>query len=301
MKSALPIIHSSIACKNVKTLVDSGCQQSVVAADLLKSIGVNYGGRRTIVTMLDGNTTECLGEVRLCVTVDNDCVQISCLVSPTLVCDCRLILGIDRIKKLGGVYIDANGNAVFGKHSSRVVTAVASGGHITPMCQIDDSDFVAVYDGIKWTIRWKWKDGVQELSNQCAEYKIADNCKDDYNKEIEQWIADGWLEPHNEVVHGNVKGIIPLMAVFQPNKQRKVRPVMDYSRELNHYISSNPGVDVAICQEKLREWRRFGQNSCIVDLKKSLFTATCRPRTAKVSSCEIRWKALCYDSHGIWS
>jgi len=49
---------------------------------------------------------------------------------------------------------------------------------------------------------------------------------------------------------GPVKGVIPLLAVFQPNKE-KVRSVMDY-RELNNYVESHTGNDkVAVCGEKI--------------------------------------------------
>ena len=44
---------------------------------------------------------------------------------------------------------------------------------------------------------------------------------------------------------------------------------MDYWRELNQYISSNPGIDVAVCQDKLRKWRKFGSNCSMLDLKKA--------------------------------
>lgn len=43
---------------------------------------------------------------------------------------------------------------------------------------------------------------------------------------------------------------------------------MDYSREQNGYISSNSGMDAAVCQETLREWRKLGSNACVLDLKK---------------------------------
>ena len=35
------------------------------------------------------------------------------------------------------------------------------------------------------------------------------------------------------------------------------------------YISSNPGVDGAVCQDKLRKWHKFGSNCSRVDLKKA--------------------------------
>lgn len=75
--------------------------------------------------------------------------------------------------------------------------------------------------------RWKWKDKQPVFHNQCAECSIKSNCKEEYENELKQWIADGWLEPHDESVHGNSSGVIPQMAVFQRNKSGKVKPVMD--------------------------------------------------------------------------
>ncbi|XP_067931172.1 uncharacterized protein [Watersipora subatra] len=173
---------------------------------------------------------------------------------------------MDGIKKLGGVCINQEGDVSFGEVAPLVAKCTKP-----PQleCQVDDSDFTANFDGEKWTVSWKWKGNEPLLSNQCAQYTIKENCKQQYINEIEQWIHDGRLVEHDEGVHGTVDGLIPLMAVFQPNKHRKVRPVMDYSRELNDYISFNPGQGVAICQKKLRKWRQMGNNVCMLDLQKA--------------------------------
>ncbi|XP_035828301.1 uncharacterized protein LOC101862068 [Aplysia californica] len=84
-----------------------------------------------------------------------------------------------------------------------------------------------------------------------------------FEKEIQSWIEEGILLPWNEKVE---IGIIPLMAVVQPTKN-KVRPVLDY-RELNKYISSHTGGDFTdVCGETLREWRQTTDAATIVDLK----------------------------------
>lgn len=62
---------------------------------------------------------------------------------------------------------------------------------------MEDSDFSAVFDGVKWTIRWKWKDKEPVLTNQCAQSKIAESCKHGCGAAIDQWISDGWLEQHD--------------------------------------------------------------------------------------------------------
>ena len=65
---------------------------------------------------------------------------------------------------------------------------------------------------------------------------------------------------------GPVKGVIPFLAVFQPNKD-KVHPVMDY-RELNNFVECHTGDDmVAVCGEKVRKWRQLQGELKVVDLK----------------------------------
>ncbi|XP_067935621.1 uncharacterized protein [Watersipora subatra] len=224
--------------------------------------------------MLNGNSTQCCGEADINVAIDHcDTIQLRCLVVPELVCGCGLILGVDGIYKLKGVTIRARDRVTIGCASQPVVAMLYEDNSKlkkpeTDCLTIEDTDFKAVFDGTKWTVVWKWNIHKPELKNQCAEYAINTDYKEQYSCEIEQWISNGWLEPHDVKIHGNVSGIIPLMAVFQSNKGRKVRPVMDYSRELNKHVNSNPENDVTICQEKLRQWRTLGDNVCMLDLKK---------------------------------
>jgi len=56
------------------------------------------------------------------------------------------------------------------------------------------------------------------------------------------------------------------MAVEQKNKA-KTRPVMDY-RYLNTFLSSHTA-EADVCGEKLRDWRRMGNNAAIIDLRKA--------------------------------
>lgn len=56
------------------------------------------------------------------------------------------------------------------------------------------------------------------------------------------------------------------MAVVQQNKE-KVRPVLDY-REVNSYLSPHTA-DSNVCGEKIREWRRCGQEIALIDLRKA--------------------------------
>ena len=66
------------------------------------------------------------------------------------------------------------------------------------------------------------------------------------------------MEPYDDKKLGPAKGLIPLMAIFQQNKD-KVRPVMDFRESNSHVDSFTANAD------KIREWRRLGTNVAIVD------------------------------------
>ena len=53
------------------------------------------------------------------------------------------------------------------------------------------------------------------------------------------------------------------------------------------YISSNPGVDGAVCQDKLRKWRKFGSNCSMLDLKKAYLQLY-------VDDELLKFQAVCY-------
>ena len=99
--------------------------------------------------------------------------------------------------------------------------------------------------------------------NKIAEYTIPIGIKHDYEKEIEGWIEKKWLQKYEAKKHGPIKGLVPLMAVVQRNKG-KVRPVLDF-RELNTFIEAFTA-NTDACADKLRDWRRFGENVSIIDL-----------------------------------
>ena len=133
---------------------------------------------------------------------------------------------------------------------------------------VSDDDFHAEFSGGRWTIEWKWLSEPPVLLNQKSEYSMVDSERSVFNVEVRKWIEEGWLVAYDPVVHGEATGLVPLLSAKQPNKPVKVRPVLDY-RELNQHICSFPGTDVAVCNEKLREWRRLGENVSLLDLRKA--------------------------------
>ena len=97
------------------------------------------------------------------------------------------------------------------------------------------------------------------------------------------------LVEHEVSRHGEVKGVIPMLAAFQSNKHRKIQPVMEYGKELNQYLSSNPGIEVAVCQDKLRKWRTFGYNCSMLDLEKAYLKLF-------VEDELLKFQAVCYKN-----
>ena len=96
------------------------------------------------------------------------------------------------------------------------------------------------------------------------EYAVPCHARDVYENEILQWQQNGWLLPYSEEELDPHKGLIPLIAVVQEQKQ-KVRPVLDY-RELNGFVNAFTA-NAEVCAQKLGEWRRQGVNVSFLDLR----------------------------------
>ena len=65
---------------------------------------------------------------------------------------------------------------------------------------------------------------------------------------------------------GPAKGLIPLMAIVQQNKDN-IRPVMNFCELNSHVDVFTANADV--CADKIREWRRLGTNEATVDLRRA--------------------------------
>ena len=154
-----------------------------------------------------------------------------------------LLLGIDAINELSGVYLTESGEARFGGLNRCAANS------------IDKPDFSVTYDhsNKEWTASWKWANGhsPSELSNSVQNHVVPCHARDAYENEILQWQWNGWLLQYSEEL-GPPKGLISLMAVMQEQKQ-KVRLVLDY-RKLNGFVDAFTA-NAEVCTQKLREWR----------------------------------------------
>ncbi len=273
----------------LRALVDTGCTASFLSSAVVSRLQLRTRSCRNTIHMLDGATSNCNEVVWVRVAVGAQVVPVKCIVGKNLVAGCDAILGLDVINALGGVTVKgehvefANGEneecvcaGLEGETGSEEIVTVSDsersdkegGSNIKESkLRIAERDFEAVFDGEVWMVKWKWKDGEPVLQNQKGEYAVRDEDREEYEAEVANWIREGWLQEHDPQVHGVVNGVIPLMAVAQPHKQ-KVRPVMDY-RELNQHVFSFPGRDAAVCADELREWRKMGDDVCMLDLRKA--------------------------------
>ncbi|KAF0297012.1 hypothetical protein FJT64_005559 [Amphibalanus amphitrite] len=167
---------------------------------------------------------------------------------------------------------------------------------------VDAVDFTARFsaDSGEWTVAWKWTDGEgpDRLHNTVAQYKVPDAARPAYDEELELWAREGWLRPYDERVDGPARGLIPLMAVEQPNKD-KVRPVLDY-RELNRHVTAHTA-DAEVCAEQLRRWRRHGSRLAVLDLRKAYMQLRLDRRLWPYHTVRVRGQLHCLQrmSYGL--
>ena len=234
-------------------LIDTGCTTTLLSPKLTRGCG----GSRTTIRTVDGTEVKCRGTRQIEIELGGERLTTKAIIMERLINDIDIIIGMDVICRLGGLTVK-NGQVKFGE------TYCAVAAEEKNCCEIEDKDFKAVFDGKKWTVEWRWKGEPPLLENKVEYYKtpLEERERVEYEKEVERWIAEGILLPWR----GEVKGVLPLMAVVQATKG-KVRPVLDF-RELNKYIKSYTGSDIIdVCDEKMRKWRQLAGGTAIVDLK----------------------------------
>ena len=124
--------------------------------------------------------------------------------------------------------------------------------------ELSTDDFVVHWsaEDKNWTLMWKWIDDVEPsgIGSGIGEYprnKLSPEEETQFHAELQTWITNGWLVPHDPDVHGEPGAVLPLIAVSQQHKATTpVRPCLDYLN-LNWRLRSNPGVEAPACDHKL--------------------------------------------------
>ena len=247
----VPVISIVVNGKCARSLVDTGCTTTMVREELVKEV---RGEAR--VSAFDGREVRCRGTGEVELEIEGERMKREVTVVAQMVDGVDVVLGMDVIDSLGGVKVWHN-KVQFGN-----ICAVAYSGKKP---DIVDQDFEAWFDGSSWEVRYFWNEkGEPKLKNNVSEYarRLEADKELEFRAEVERWIKEGILVPWKK----EVNGVIPLMAVEQPTKN-KVRPVLDF-RELNEFVSCHTGGDMTdVCGDRLREWRQIEGEGELVDLK----------------------------------
>ena len=126
--------------------------------------------------------------------------------------------GVTQVEQMVGAGV-TQAKKMVGAGVTQVEKTVGAGA-----IEIDEPDFRVLFDASEkaWTVTWKWSDYAEPdaLRNRVTEYAIPTAARSSYEEDIQDWIANGWLEPYDDRKMGPAKGLIPLMAIVQQNKER---------------------------------------------------------------------------------
>ena len=119
------------------------------------------------VTAVDGAEVRIAGDGRLELMFDGQIVMLECLVLSKMLPNFNLVLGMDFVSQMGGVYVTGDRKVRFGRSTevAEAGTRMALTTEAGPMFSsvekrlvVEDVDFDADFDGSKWLVRWKWAD-----------------------------------------------------------------------------------------------------------------------------------------------
>ena len=168
-----------------------------------------------------------------------------------------VLIGNDVVTGSGGVhlqYTDGGGliRVTFGNESSGAdVSALSTDAddlkdHPSPHVRVtrDGADVTLTTDDgeVRWNsatrqsvMSWRWKDlhpPTGSIGHGVGEYsraKLTPKQENLFASEVETWIENGWLVPHDEAKHGVPSCVLPLLPQVQEHKpSTPVRPCLDY-------------------------------------------------------------------------
>ena len=189
LEQVLPVMNVKVNGIDRIALVDSGCSSSVMSGmlcrpEVWKSSAILTAGRKCLLS-------HGVGSITLTVTNRNSLkTNVPEVNSKPLRFD--LFLGMDVIKKLGGMHIDKGGKAHFAKAAHTLGATI----------ELEQPDFRAEFNQRtkSWTVSWKWSGDQlpEKLYNRVTEYTIPVRARAEYDKELQNWIDNGWLVPYPE-------------------------------------------------------------------------------------------------------
>lgn len=286
----VPVIRIRSKGRSLCALVDTGCSNTMI-----KSQHVDDWTGEVHTKAVDGRTVKCKGTAQVELEIAGEYVEAKAIVVDDMVGTIDVVIGMDIIEKLGGLTV-GNKTVQFGRVACAVVDETSTRTMQRPgKITIHDKDFEATFEDV-WTVKYHWKNGqAPQLKNRIAMYenKMNDATRESFDGEIEKWIEQGILRPWA----GEVDGIIPLMAVEQPTKN-KVRPVLDF-REVNEFVECHTGDDlIDVCGDRMREWRKVEGEPEIVDLSAAYLQLRVDPDLWKYQVVQYKGKNYCLTRLG---
>ena len=209
-------------------LVDSACSKSIISKKLVRNFNVCKINKR--VQMMDGSLSKCTKSCWSQIEVSSKTIVVDCLVMDILP-KIDMLLGMDAIELLGGVVIKSPNDVEFVTKSKCLKREIVKSVNLNYGCvskdkecnaeanredkiEIEDVDFQAEFKKGKWTVDWNWNISQPEYKNSVSQYNVPLKAVEKFDAELEKWISQGWLQPYS----GEVKVLLPLMAVIQENK-----------------------------------------------------------------------------------
>lgn len=286
-----------------QALIDTGCSVSLIGESAVGRNNTSRSEKIRLVTM-GGDVVSSSRSVYL-QSVDFEGKNLGpfkAYVVPFLPLSVDMVIGMDVIS-VHGLTISGRDDKgglrlLFGKGIGGASVAscpkeeiICTDENDKKFCEIDDPDFVARFRNGRWEVAWKWKND-QRVGSLFSRNIISDEDREEFDAEIELWLNEGIITEHNRESHGEIRNYLNLIAIRQvKGSATKVRPVLDY-RSLNKSIQSHPGGAVPICADRLRDWRQWGRNCSLIDLRKAYLQVAIRSDQWVYQA--IRWKGKDY-------
>ena len=194
---SVPTLGVLVNDKRVRVLIDTGCTVTLIRSGLSS----DCRGTSTI-RAVDGQKVACRGISTVTLEICGQLLNTEAIVMEKMIDVVDIIMGMDVILELGGVIIKENGNMEF--RGGDFATSI----HLNSMnkekiqCEVEDNDFSAKFEGMRWTVDWKWTLGTLILKNNIDRYytKLTEGERVDCDNEFKRWIAEGILVPWDQDV-----------------------------------------------------------------------------------------------------
>ena len=153
--SALSVIRLKVNGMVATALVDTGCSKTILNKKFLPKSQCRYSNSQKVVTF-EGKVHQCTGSAVVILEVDGIKARDEVILVDFQPFGVDMMLGMSSIKLLGGVSISPLGKAKFGLS---YCGASALNKDKVKKIEIKKKDHEAVFNGVEWRVKWKWRDG----------------------------------------------------------------------------------------------------------------------------------------------